>query len=833
MKFQDLKLQNKIFFAVLTPLSFLFVLVIITVVTINTMLESSRLVDHTHQVLDKTGSLISSAVDMETGMRGFLLTGKEHFLEPYTTGVLSTFKLIEELEETVADNPPQVSRLKSIRSILSRWNRNVALENIKLRREIGQAAGIDQLAVEVAKGEGKYNFDRFRAQIKLFIDRESRRFIKRDIEFDDTLQSISGNFEKLNEDILNEDISHDVTDQAASLLTAAINMETGKRGFLLTGQEEFLAPYHNGEQKFNDLIGNLKIRFASNTAQLDKIRQAETIFRNWKRNAIMPALKLRKQVNTGDKPFSAVQILIGRQIGKKNFDDFRIVVDDIIKAELANQSNLKKDEAEAHRRFKENIKKLSLDENRVSQTNEIIQKGYRLLAAAMDLQRGMRGFLITGKERFLEPYIAGLGRFDTLYDDLKLLVDDNPQQVKTIKNIRKTIGVWINTIAVPLIDLRRKISISTTMEDLAAAIGKEKGKEYFDEFRVALKNFRNVEEGLLSEREIANRRDINLSYLFIGITLLVALGIGSGFAYMVGQGIASPITKLTAVMGTLSEGDTNVEIPGAYRKDEMGRMAETVEEFKRRMIENLTLQAQTEKAKEDLEIQSAELARSNLELENFAYIASHDLKAPLRGISNLSKWIAEDLGDSVDEETSENLELMHSRVERLEGLLDGLLQYSRVGRGDEKPEIVDVGQLISDITAYISPPEGCEVTVNGTLPTLTTEKAPLEQVFRNLIDNAIKHRDQDQIRILISGEEDADYCSFEVRDNGPGIPERFQERVFMMFQTLKPRDDLEASGMGLAMVKKLIEVNGGDINLESDPEDRYSVFRFTWKKQHI
>ena len=242
------------------------------------------------------------------------------------------------------------------------------------------------------------------------------------------------------------------------------------------------------------------------------------------------------------------------------------------------------------------------------------------------------------------------------------------------------------------------------------------------------------------------------------------------------------------------------------------------------------LQKAHDELEERVEQRTADLNRSNKELENFAYVASHDLKAPLRGISNLSKWISDDLGDSVDDETKENLVLMHSRVERLEGLLDGLLRYSRVGRGDHKPEMVDSGELVFEISDYLSPPDGCEIEIAGGMPTFFTEKAPLEQVFLNLIGNAVKHRDKDELRITVSGKDAREFCSFEVRDNGPGIPEKFHERIFMMFQTLKPRDEMEASGMGLAMVKKLIDFNGGDILLESDPDERNTVFRFTWKK---
>ena len=227
--------------------------------------------------------------------------------------------------------------------------------------------------------------------------------------------------------------------------------------------------------------------------------------------------------------------------------------------------------------------------------------------------------------------------------------------------------------------------------------------------------------------------------------------------------------------------------------------------------------------------QAQDLLRSNEELEQFAYVASHDLKAPLRGIENLVSWIEEDLESSLTGETRANMDLLKNRVQRLENLLDDLLAYSRAGRGEMASDLVDTRELIGELALLVSPPQGFSIVGSETLPTLRTARAPLTQVLQNLISNAIKHHDRPgngHVRIDALALPDA--IEFTVTDDGPGIPERFRERVFGMFQTLKPRDEIEGSGMGLAIVKKLIDRQGGNIWLTDRASGQGLSVRFTW-----
>jgi PAS domain S-box-containing protein len=224
-----------------------------------------------------------------------------------------------------------------------------------------------------------------------------------------------------------------------------------------------------------------------------------------------------------------------------------------------------------------------------------------------------------------------------------------------------------------------------------------------------------------------------------------------------------------------------------------------------------------------------QLRKSNQELEQFAYIASHDLKAPLRAISNLSEWIEEDLADKLDQESRNNLDLLRGRVHRLENLINGLLAYSRVGKATSETESVNVATMLAEIIDLLDVPHNFQIEIKGAMPTFVTEMIPLQQVFINLISNAIKHSDSNEGKIVISVEEQRDYYLFTVADNGKGIDPKYHDRIFTIFQTLEARDTKESTGIGLAIVKKVVENQGGTIEVQSQL-GAGTKFHFTWRK---
>lgn len=226
------------------------------------------------------------------------------------------------------------------------------------------------------------------------------------------------------------------------------------------------------------------------------------------------------------------------------------------------------------------------------------------------------------------------------------------------------------------------------------------------------------------------------------------------------------------------------------------------------------------------------LEKRNQELDQFAYVASHDLKAPLRAIANLSEWIEEDIAEHLNADTQHQMNLLRGRVHRMEALINGLLQYSRVGRIGTTKTTVSVAELLTDIIDSLAPPETFTIEVASNLPTFITERLPLEQVFTNLISNAIKHHPRLDGKIKISVQDQKSFYEFAVSDDGAGIAPQYHEKVFGIFQTLEARDKIENTGIGLAIVKKIVERQGGTIRLESQA-GQGATFYFTWLKVDI
>ncbi|MBF0161308.1 MAG: hypothetical protein HQL88_03380 [Magnetococcales bacterium] len=210
-----------------------------------------------------------------------------------------------------------------------------------------------------------------------------------------------------------------------------------------------------------------------------------------------------------------------------------------------------------------------------------------------------------------------------------------------------------------------------------------------------------------------------------------------------------------------------------------------------------------------------ELERTNQELQQFAYIVSHDLKAPLRAIHSLVQWIAEDYGALFDEDGREQLELLQGRVRRMDQLIEGVLHYSRVGRVREAQEPVNLNKLVTEVIDLLAPPPTVTVRLLSRLPVLVCERVRMGQVFQNLISNAIKFMDKPQGEILLSCLEQEECYLFGVQDNGPGIAPRDHERIFQIFQTLHAGDAYGSTGIGLTLVKKIIELHGGVVRVIS------------------
>ena len=230
----------------------------------------------------------------------------------------------------------------------------------------------------------------------------------------------------------------------------------------------------------------------------------------------------------------------------------------------------------------------------------------------------------------------------------------------------------------------------------------------------------------------------------------------------------------------------------------------------------------------ELKERTRELERSNAELDRFVSVASHDMRAPLRGIRNVVGWLEEDLGADVEGETAERMQLIKGRVARLERMLNDLLDYSRTGKEKHPTETFATEEVVRDWFEDLNGDGRFTLRIDSELPVLTTQRLLFEQVIANLLGNAMKHHDRDSGTIAVSCMSTDGMHRFTIDDDGPGIPEQYREKVFGVFQTIASRDTKEASGLGLSIVKKVVEAVGGAVMIAADKPTRGTRFEVLW-----
>ncbi|MFK8183019.1 MAG: ATP-binding protein [Phormidesmis sp.] len=277
--------------------------------------------------------------------------------------------------------------------------------------------------------------------------------------------------------------------------------------------------------------------------------------------------------------------------------------------------------------------------------------------------------------------------------------------------------------------------------------------------------------------------------------------------------------------------------PREWMEDELRLMDELAVQFAIaiRQAEFITQLESRAKALSDSNHKLAKTARllkkRNRELDEFAYVASHDLKAPLRAITNLSEWLEEDLAGNISEDSQSYLTLIKSRADRLDRFIQGLLNYSRAGRENVEATDVKTQPFIQEILDNLLIPETLTLTQTGPSLTLHTQQILLQQVLTNLISNAIKYHDKPNGTVAITVEDTSPFVTFSVTDDGPGIDSQHHQQIFGVFQTLNSKDDIDSTGIGLSIVKKLVETQGGKISLQSAPGEG-STFTFSWPQRY-
>jgi signal transduction histidine kinase len=275
------------------------------------------------------------------------------------------------------------------------------------------------------------------------------------------------------------------------------------------------------------------------------------------------------------------------------------------------------------------------------------------------------------------------------------------------------------------------------------------------------------------------------------------------------------------VANAIGKGDYDIKVPMLSRRDRLGKalseMKDNLKRSKEKEAENI----------KSLEAYTNRLEKKNKELDQFAYITSHDLKSPLRGINNLTEWIQEDMGESLSPDSAKYFQMLRGRVHRMENLINSILKYSRAGKTNENQEATSSKEVVYEALNSLEIPENTSILVDETLPLVETNRRDLLEVMVVFLSNAINHNTSTEPVINITYKNNGSLVEFCIADNGPGISAEFHEKIFTIFQTLERRDDVENIGAGLAIGKKIIEDYGGKVWVESNPGNGARFF-FTW-----
>jgi signal transduction histidine kinase len=459
-----------------------------------------------------------------------------------------------------------------------------------------------------------------------------------------------------------------------------------------------------------------------------------------------------------------------------------------------------------------------VDENSefFARSTTIVRQSNRFQRNILNMVSGLRGYLFTGETYFLQSYDSALQENVSIIEELRPLIPERSEQSRSFTEIIKLNNQWLDEFARPLIEARRVSTLSDSSQIVFSKMYRDKltsGTEtnISRKLQKSLRDFSNYEYNLRDFRKAqltdSIRQTREISFYLTTFSVFIGLAIAIFLAYR----ISSRILRMVKMSNDIAAGNYQVNaIEGGG--DELSGLAKSLNHMAKVLAENIML-----------------LQRKNEELGQFAHIVSHDLKAPLRGIDNIVTWIVEDHANELTPKVAEYVSLIKGRLVRAENLIQGILLYARVGRELPAKEEVDLNALISEVIESVAPESSLQISIQNNLPVIFTEKIPLQQVLTNLISNAIKYHDKAQGNIDVTFQNTIDHYVFSVSDNGPGIDKNYHEKIFMIFQTLQERDTFESTGVGLAIVKKILDDRKQSIKLISAPGEG-STFIFTWPK---
>ncbi|MGW4326879.1 sensor histidine kinase [Nocardia sp. NPDC004573] len=467
----------------------------------------------------------------------------------------------------------------------------------------------------------------------------------------------------------------------------------------------------------------------------------------------------------------------------------------------------------------------------IAQTNRVADRlldktlpaateAYRLQSALVNQETGLRGYRITADRQFLQPYQDGARDEAQSVARLRELLAGRPSLLDELDAVENSAQRWRTEYAEPLV-----AAMASGAPPDAEPISPARGKPLFDELRA---RFETQNASLAAaivddEDELAHTRAVRdavlagmvIAFLLTGVLLTV----------LIRRMIARPLGYLTDASLRVASGEFDHHID-AHGPADLATVANAVESMRRRIVAELASSRAKEAAlaaqKTDLDLQAVELRRSNAELEQFAYVASHDLQEPLRKVASFCQLLEKRYGDKLDERGKQYIDFAVDGAKRMQGLINDLLTFSRVGRITDRTEPTGLGQsldkALTNLSAAIDD-STTRVLRPDELPEIVGDPTLLTMLWQNLIGNAIKFHAPDrapEIEITCEPAEEGDGWLLSVSDNGIGIAPEFAEKVFVIFQRLHNREEYSGTGIGLALCKKIVEYHGGRIWIDTD-----------------
>ncbi|MFC5955660.1 ATP-binding protein [Streptomyces pratens] len=436
----------------------------------------------------------------------------------------------------------------------------------------------------------------------------------------------------------------------------------------------------------------------------------------------------------------------------------------------------------------------------------------RLEAAVLNQETGIRGYGLTGLPEFITPYEQGLTEQEASLAELTGLLEGNRVGLDDLKAVRDAVAKWQERVARPIAAAPAG-SPSPMATQRAAA-----GKEAFDDVRAALSG---QQERLYAGRERA-RDDLMdtmvlRNWVFGAIAVLIAVLTALIFEGL-RRGINTPLERLGADARAVAGGDFGHPITPTGPAD-LRNLSREIDFMRQRLVQELAF---SEDTRLRLDAQTADLQRSNAELEQFAYVASHDLQEPLRKVSSFTQLLQRRYGGQLDSRADQYIDFAVDGANRMQTLINDLLDFSRVGRLHNSHQSVDLDKVLERTLSELSvgiEEAGAEIT-RDPLPALVADPTQMGMLWQNLISNAVKFRRPGETpKIHVTAAREGELWRFEVTDNGIGIAPEYADKVFVIFQRLHTKDTYTGSGIGLAMCKKIVEFHGGTIGIDPEYHD--------------